>query len=79
MFLVFLFSPSPFGCLQMIIGTPTLSQRKSILQLITASMPVSSDVNLLELAEITTGYVGADLTALCREAAMQAVFRACSV
>ncbi|KAL8197252.1 UNVERIFIED_CONTAM: spermatogenesis-associated protein 5-like protein 1 [Gekko kuhli] len=63
---------------EIIIGTPTLSQRKSILQLITASMPVSSDVNLLELAEMTTGYVGADLTALCREAAMQAVFRACS-
>nr|XP_056721763.1 ribosome biogenesis protein SPATA5L1 [Euleptes europaea] len=63
---------------EIIIGTPTLSQRKSILQLITASMPVSSDVSLLELAEITTGYVGADLTALCREAAMQAVFCACS-
>uniref|UniRef100_A0ACB8E5T0 Uncharacterized protein n=1 Tax=Sphaerodactylus townsendi TaxID=933632 RepID=A0ACB8E5T0_9SAUR len=64
---------------EIIIGTPTLSQRKSILQLITAGMPVSSsDVNLLELAEITTGYVGADLTALCREAALQAVFRACS-
>nr|XP_016852985.1 PREDICTED: LOW QUALITY PROTEIN: spermatogenesis-associated protein 5-like protein 1 [Anolis carolinensis] len=61
-----------------IIGTPTLKQRKSILQLITANMPVSNDVNLLELAEITTGYVGADLTALCREAAMQAVFRDCS-
>ncbi|XP_062819032.1 ATPase family gene 2 protein homolog B [Anolis carolinensis] len=63
---------------EVIIGTPTLKQRKSILQLITANMPVSNDVNLLELAEITTGYVGADLTALCREAAMQAVFRDCS-
>ncbi|XP_054858615.1 ribosome biogenesis protein SPATA5L1 [Eublepharis macularius] len=63
---------------EIIIGTPTLTQRKSILQLITADMPVSSNVDLLELAEITTGYVGADLTALCREAAMQAVFRACS-
>ncbi|XP_077173632.1 ATPase family gene 2 protein homolog B isoform X2 [Paroedura picta] len=61
---------------EVIIGTPTISQRKSILQLIMASMPVSSHVDLLELAEITTGYVGADLTALCREAAMQAMFRA---
>ncbi|XP_060116071.1 ATPase family gene 2 protein homolog B [Heteronotia binoei] len=63
---------------EVIIGTPTVSQRKSILQLITSGMPVSSDVSLLELAEITTGYVGADLTALCREAALQAMFRASS-
>ncbi|XP_042333115.1 spermatogenesis-associated protein 5-like protein 1 [Sceloporus undulatus] len=60
---------------EVIIGTPTLKQRKSILQLITANMPVSKDVNLLELAEITTGYVGADLMALCRGAAMEAVFQ----
>ncbi|XP_053129015.1 ribosome biogenesis protein SPATA5L1 [Hemicordylus capensis] len=60
---------------EVIIGTPTLKQRRSILQLITANMPTSGDINLLELAEITTGYVGADLTALCREAALQAVFR----
>ncbi|XP_061451265.1 ATPase family gene 2 protein homolog B isoform X1 [Rhineura floridana] len=63
---------------EVIIGTPTIKQRWSILQLITASMPVSNDVNLLELAEITTGFVGADLTALCREAAMLAVFRTSS-
>lgn len=37
-------------------------------------MPISTDVDLVKLAEMTTGYVGADLTALCREAAMQAVF-----
>ncbi|XP_063170036.1 ATPase family gene 2 protein homolog B [Candoia aspera] len=64
---------------EIIIGSPTLKQRKSILQLITAGMPVSDNVNLLELAEITTGFVGADLTSLCREAAMQALFRNCTV
>ncbi|XP_072480411.1 ATPase family gene 2 protein homolog B isoform X1 [Notamacropus eugenii] len=58
---------------EIIIGTPTLKQRKDILQVITSKMPVSSNVDLLHLAEMTTGYVGADLTALCREAAMQAV------
>ncbi|XP_034988071.2 ATPase family gene 2 protein homolog B isoform X2 [Zootoca vivipara] len=63
---------------EVIIGTPTVKQRRSILQLITAGMPVSNDVNLFELAEITVGYVGADLTALCREAATKAVFRASS-
>ncbi|ETE64245.1 Spermatogenesis-associated protein 5-like protein 1, partial [Ophiophagus hannah] len=63
---------------EIIIGSPTLKQRKSILQLITAGMPVSGDVNLLELAEITPGFVGADLTSLCREAAMHALFRNCA-
>ncbi|XP_066491815.1 ATPase family gene 2 protein homolog B [Tiliqua scincoides] len=62
---------------EVIIGTPTLKQRRSILQLITANMPLSPDVSLLELAEITTGYVGADLAALCREAAMQAMSYVC--
>ncbi|XP_074956541.1 ATPase family gene 2 protein homolog B isoform X2 [Phalacrocorax aristotelis] len=59
---------------EVIIGTPTLTQRRSILQLLTSSMPISTDIDLVKLAEMTTGYVGADLTALCREAAMQAVF-----
>ncbi|OXB79933.1 UNVERIFIED_CONTAM: hypothetical protein H355_009748 [Colinus virginianus] len=59
---------------EVIIGTPTLTQRTSILRMLTCSMPISTDVDLVKLAEMTTGYVGADLTALCREAAMQAVF-----
>ncbi|KAM4660294.1 ATPase family gene 2 protein homolog B isoform 1-T1 [Amazona ochrocephala] len=59
---------------EVVIGTPTLTQRRSILQLLTSDMPISTDVDLVKLAEMTTGYVGADLTALCREAAMQAVF-----
>lgn len=36
-------------------------------------MPISSQVDLSLLAEMTVGYVGADLTALCREAAMHAL------
>ncbi|XP_042680640.1 spermatogenesis-associated protein 5-like protein 1 isoform X1 [Centrocercus urophasianus] len=59
---------------EVIIGTPTLTQRRSILQMLTCGMPISTDVDLVKLAEMTTGYVGADLTALCREAVMQAVF-----
>ncbi|NXS11177.1 SPA5L protein, partial [Neodrepanis coruscans] len=58
---------------EVIIGTPTVTQRRSILQLLTSAMPISTAVDLAELAEMTPGYVGADLTALCREAAMQAV------
>ncbi|XP_037690011.1 spermatogenesis-associated protein 5-like protein 1 [Choloepus didactylus] len=58
---------------EVIIGTPTLKQRKAILQVITSKMPICSRVNLGLLAEMTVGYVGADLTALCREAAMHAM------
>lgn len=41
--------------------------------MITSKMPISSQVDLSLLAEMTVGYVGADLTALCREAAMHAL------
>uniref|UniRef100_A0A2R9CTP1 ATPase family gene 2 protein homolog B n=1 Tax=Pan paniscus TaxID=9597 RepID=A0A2R9CTP1_PANPA len=58
---------------EVVIGTPTLKQRKEILQVITSKMPISSHVDLGLLAEMTVGYVGADLTALCREAAMHAL------
>ncbi|NXM77114.1 SPA5L protein, partial [Serilophus lunatus] len=58
---------------EVIIGSPTVTERRSILQLLTSAMPLSTDVDLAKLAEMTPGYVGADLTALCREAAMQAL------
>nr|KAF6487608.1 spermatogenesis associated 5 like 1 [Rousettus aegyptiacus] len=58
---------------EVVIGTPTFKQRKEILQVITSKMPISSQVDLSLLAEMTVGYVGADLTALCREAAMHAL------
>ncbi|XP_075388026.1 ATPase family gene 2 protein homolog B [Tenrec ecaudatus] len=60
---------------EVVIGTPTLQQRKAILQVISSQMPVSSLVDLGLLAEMTVGYVGADLTALCREAALHAMLR----
>ncbi|XP_064421968.1 spermatogenesis-associated protein 5-like protein 1 isoform X2 [Latimeria chalumnae] len=62
---------------EIVIGVPTLKQRKCILELITSKMPVSTDVDLHYLAEMTVGYVGADLTALCREAAMQTALHTC--
>ncbi|XP_038652669.1 LOW QUALITY PROTEIN: spermatogenesis-associated protein 5-like protein 1 [Scyliorhinus canicula] len=57
------------------INVPTMLQRQSILQAITSAMPLRADVDLSWLAEATSGYVGADLTALCREAALQLVRR----
>lgn len=59
--------------LQVVIGAPTLQQRKAILSVLCARMPVCSGVDMAELAQRTTGYVGADLSALCREAAMHAI------
>ncbi|XP_058150092.1 ATPase family gene 2 protein homolog B isoform X2 [Dasypus novemcinctus] len=58
---------------EVVIGTPTLKQRKEILQVITSKMPICTHVDFGLLAEMTVGYVGADLTALCREAAMNAM------
>ena len=52
------------------IGVPNKSGRKEILQIHTRNMPLEDDVDLDEISEKTHGYVGADLEALCKEAAM---------
>lgn len=52
------------------IPIPDQNARHSILEIHSRGMPLSEDVNLNKLAEITHGFVGADLQALCREAAM---------
>ena len=43
------------------------------MQLHAAALPLASDVDLNQLAAICNGYTGADLAALCREAAMAAL------
>ena len=53
------------------IGKPDLESRLRILEVHTRNIPLMS-VDLLTIAENTEGYVGADLEALCREAAMTA-------
>jgi transitional endoplasmic reticulum ATPase len=57
------------------IGVPTLSGRKEILQIHTRGMPLAPDVDLDTLANVTHGYVGADLASLAREAAMKCLRR----
>jgi transitional endoplasmic reticulum ATPase len=49
---------------------PDRQARFEILQIHTLGMPLGEDVALEKLAEITHGFVGADLEALCREAAL---------
>lgn len=52
------------------IPIPDKNSRLSILEIHSRGMPLSEDVNLTKIAEITHGFVGADLQSLCREAAM---------
>jgi transitional endoplasmic reticulum ATPase len=52
------------------IGVPQKEGRHKILQIHTRNMPLNKNVNLKRMAEITHGFVGADLSALAREAAM---------
>ncbi|MEK6652457.1 MAG: CDC48 family AAA ATPase [Nitrospirota bacterium] len=55
------------------IPIPDKNGRLSILYIHTRGMPLAEDVDLERLAEITHGFVGADLEALAREAAMSAL------
>lgn len=57
------------------IGVPDKDERKEILEVHTRRMPLDEDVNLDELTEVTHGFVGADLEALCKEAAMRVLRR----
>ena len=58
---------------EIVIPIPDRDGRREILEIHTRGMPLSPDVDLDELANITHGYVGADLAALCRESAMHAL------
>lgn len=57
------------------IGVPNAEGRLEILQIHTRGMPLADDINLAELASELHGYTGADIKALCREAAMKALRR----
>ncbi len=57
------------------ISIPDKNGRLEILQIHTRGMPLAEDVDLERLGQITHGFVGADLEALCREAAMSTLRR----
>ena len=50
-----------------------VQEREAILRLHSASLPLSADVSLPSLAAACHGYSGADLAAVCREAAVRAL------
>ncbi|XP_037743958.1 transitional endoplasmic reticulum ATPase isoform X1 [Chelonia mydas] len=55
------------------IGIPDSVGRLEILQIHTKNMKLAEDVDLEQVARETHGHVGADLAALCSEAALQAI------
>jgi len=57
------------------LGVPDHDSRIDILKIHSRSMPVSDNVDYERLAELTQGYVGADLENLCKEAAMVSLRR----
>ena len=60
---------------EIVIGVPDEGGRREILGIHMRGMPLAEGVDLDELARTTHGFVGADLAALSREAAMDAVRR----
>src|SRR5512133_1944564 len=60
---------------EIIVGVPDEPGRREILGIHTRGMPLGPAVNLEDLARRTYGFVGADIAALTREAALEAVRR----
>jgi transitional endoplasmic reticulum ATPase len=54
----------------LLVGPTDKKGRLEILKIHTKNMPLAKDVDINELAEKTEGFVGSDVEALCREAAM---------
>jgi transitional endoplasmic reticulum ATPase len=52
------------------IGVPSKEGRLDVLKIHTRNMPLAEDVDLKEIANVTHGFVGADLSSLAKEAAM---------
>jgi transitional endoplasmic reticulum ATPase len=60
---------------EIVIGVPDETGRREIIAIHTRGMPLADGVDLKELARTTHGFVGADIAALAREAAIEAVRR----
>ncbi|MBU4265790.1 MAG: CDC48 family AAA ATPase [Candidatus Altiarchaeales archaeon] len=55
------------------ISIPDRTARLEILQIHTRGMPLADNVDLENISDLTHGFVGADMAALCREAAMSCI------
>ena len=59
--------------LALYVAPPDEKGRLEIIKILTEKMPLASDVKIKEIAVATQNYTGADLAALCREAAVNAM------
>ncbi len=57
------------------IKVPNEKGRREVFQIHTRNMPLDKNISLKEFSQITHGFVGADISAICREAAMSALRR----
>jgi transitional endoplasmic reticulum ATPase len=60
---------------EIVIGIPDAAGRREMLDIHTRGMPLAPDVEVARLAAVTHGFTGADVAAVCREAAMAALRR----
>ncbi|MDQ3245363.1 MAG: CDC48 family AAA ATPase [Pseudomonadota bacterium] len=60
---------------EIVVGVPDEPGRREIFGIHTRGMPLAADVDIDELSRRTYGFVGADIAALTREAALEAVRR----
>ncbi len=60
---------------EIVVGVPDVEGRREILDIHTRGMPLGEDVDLDQLSRTTYGFVGADLAALVREAAIESLRR----
>jgi transitional endoplasmic reticulum ATPase len=58
---------------RILVQPPDPAERLEIFKIHTKNMPLNEDVNLVDLASKTEGYVGADIEAICREAALNSL------
>ncbi|NSW88701.1 AAA family ATPase [bacterium] len=58
---------------EIVLDAPNIMARKEILEIHTRGMPLDENVNLEEISNITSGFVGADLEMLCKDAALISV------
>ena len=60
------------------MGPPNESDREEIFRIHLRKTPCSSDVSIKDLARLTEGFTGADISLICREAALAALEVCCA-
>ncbi|KAL6447261.1 hypothetical protein ACFW04_001487 [Cataglyphis niger] len=55
------------------IGLPDEETRREIFNIKLRNMPIADEVNIADLVSLTEGYTGAEIQAICHEAAMKAL------